>query len=43
MAGRTLDLKDIMNPDALACGIANKYQEWESMRNQWLEEKEGDS
>jgi hypothetical protein len=39
MAGRTLDLKDIMNPDALACGIANKYQEWESMRNQWLEEK----
>lgn len=36
---RTLDIVDITKPDRLAEGIANKFVEWESMRNQWLEEK----
>ncbi len=36
---RTLDVWDVAQPEDLASHIANQYVEWESMRNQWLEEK----
>lgn len=36
---RTLDIEKLTMPDHLARNIANKYVEWESMRNQWLEQK----
>lgn len=36
---RTLDIWDIATQDDLSRHIANKFVEWESMRNQWLEEK----
>lgn len=36
---RALDIEQLLEPDHLARHIANKYVEWESMRNQWLEEK----
>lgn len=36
---RTLDIWDILAPDELSRHIANKFVEWESMRNQWLEQK----
>lgn len=37
---RTLDIKDITRPHELASVIANKYEEWESMRNTWAAEKQ---
>jgi hypothetical protein len=36
---RSLDIWDILNPDHLARHISNKFVEWESMRNKWLEQK----
>jgi hypothetical protein len=36
---RSLDIWDILNPDELARHISNKFVEWESQRNQWLEDK----
>jgi hypothetical protein len=36
---RSLDICDILDPDRLADNISNKFVEWESMRNQWLEQK----
>ena len=36
---RTLDIEHITMPDHLARSISNRFVEWESMRNQWLEEK----
>jgi hypothetical protein len=36
---RTLDIWDILQPDELSRHIANKFVEWESQRNQWLEQK----
>lgn len=36
---RSLDIWDILDPDHLARHISNKFVEWESMRNQWLDEK----
>lgn len=37
---RTLDINDYLQPNALATNIANKFQEWEMMRNTWLNGKE---
>jgi hypothetical protein len=37
---RTLDLNSILLPDDLATSISNKYQEWEMMRNVWLNSRE---
>lgn len=36
---RTMDLWSVITPERLASHISNQYSEWESMRNQWLEEK----
>ena len=41
MAGKTLDLNDIISPDNVATSIANKYQEWDVLKqvrkSSWLE------
>ncbi len=37
---RTLDLDDYIQPNQLAVQISNKYQEWEMMRNNWLNARE---
>ncbi len=39
MARRTLDVCDFLEQEHLAKNIANKYQEWESFRDGWLNEK----
>lgn len=39
MAGDTLDIQHLLNPDNLAAEISNKFQSWVSLRNGWLEEK----
>jgi hypothetical protein len=36
---RSLDIWEILNPDRLAKHISNKFVEWESMRNKWIEQK----
>ena len=33
MAGRVLNLEDIINPDMIGCAIAEKYVTWETYRN----------
>lgn len=40
MAGKVLDLKEIIAEDQLACRIANYWQEWNTLRNEWLVKKE---
>src|SRR5690349_6384394 len=37
---RTLDLDTYIQPNDMACGIANKFTEWEMMRNNWLNSRE---
>jgi hypothetical protein len=37
MAGRTLDLDHILHKDQEACEIANKYIEWSTLRQRWLD------
>lgn len=37
---RTLEIDDYLMPDSMAVGIANKFQDWESMRNTWSNSKE---
>ena len=39
MAGTTLDLERLVHPDQLATQIAEKYQEWSSLREKWSAEK----
>lgn len=39
MAGKVLSQKDFMSPDQLGCGIARKWTEWNTMRQDWLAEK----
>lgn len=34
-----LDVQHLLSPDNLACEIADKWQEWHSLRDQWVEEK----
>lgn len=36
---RTLDLDQIIRPDNLGTFIANKWQEWETLRQPWLDQK----
>ena len=38
MAGTTLDLHDIINPDRLAAEISNQFREWSALRRKWIEE-----
>lgn len=38
MAGKTLQLDDIISKDQLACSIANKWQEWNTHRQEKLRE-----
>lgn len=44
MAGKTLDIENILTPDNLACHIANQFQEWETARapkiGEWREVQE---
>src|SRR6056297_54070 len=35
----TLDVEHLLEPDRLATDIASKWQEWNSLRQEWLEEK----
>ena len=41
MAGKTLDIEDFITPDQMGCAIANKWLEWETLRQPrkaaWLE------
>lgn len=39
MAGTTIELEHLLNPDTLAVEIANRWVEWNSLRDKWLEEK----
>lgn len=39
MAGKTLDLTSVLMPDNLACEIGNKWREWNSFRQTWIEQK----
>lgn len=39
MAGKTLDILDILKPDRLGVFIANQFVEWEDSRRNWLNEK----
>jgi hypothetical protein len=38
MAGKTLDITKVITPDSLACEIADKWQEWDSLRQGKKEE-----
>lgn len=40
MAGKVLNLTDLLNPDTLASKIANQWLEWDLMRYEWKQEKE---
>ncbi len=39
MAGTTVDFTSIIHSDQLACEIANRYREWDMLRNQWVESR----
>lgn len=39
MAGKVLDVEQVVTPDNLAAQIAMRWQEWHSLRNTWIEEK----
>lgn len=39
MAGTTLDIDQLLNPDTMGTSIARKWQEWDSLRDKWLAEK----
>jgi len=39
MAGKTLDIRDIIVPDQLANEIANQWLTWETFRNSWKKQK----
>jgi len=34
-----LDVQHLLDPDTLACEIADKWQDWHSLRNTWIEER----
>lgn len=36
---KTLDIMDILRPDQLGTQIANTFQEWQTYRQKWLDEK----
>lgn len=35
MAGKTVDISTIITPDTMGMTIANKYQEWDTLRTEW--------
>lgn len=39
MAGRTISLEEIIQPNALAVRIAGRYTEWNNLREEWRKEK----
>jgi len=39
MAGTTIELEHLLNPDTLAVEIANRWVEWNTLRDKWLVEK----
>lgn len=39
MAGTTVDFTSIIHSDQLACEIANRYREWDMLRNKWVESR----
>lgn len=39
MAGTTIELEHLLNPDTLAVEIANRWVEWNNLRQKWIEEK----
>jgi hypothetical protein len=39
MAGKAIEIKDIMKPEGLATQIADQYTEWEMYRNTWASQK----
>ena len=39
MAGTTIELEHLLNPDTLAVEISNRWVEWNSLRDKWLVEK----
>lgn len=40
MAGNVLDIKELVSEDQLACRIAQYWQEWNTLRQEWLVKKE---
>lgn len=40
MTSKTLDLTSILQPDQMGCEIANKWVEWNSLRTEWISQKE---
>ena len=39
MAGKALELDDILVPDQLGTEIANQFMEWDTFRDPWKREK----
>lgn len=39
MAGKVLDVEQLLTPDLLGRNIARKWQEWDSLRDKWIKEK----
>lgn len=39
MAGKTLDLKDVLIEDQLGCRIAQNWHEWDMKRQEWIKER----
>lgn len=39
MAGTTIEIEHLINPDTLAVEIAQRWASWNSMRSKWIEEK----
>lgn len=39
MAGTTIELEQMLNPDTLAVEIAKRWVEWNTLRQKWVEEK----
>jgi hypothetical protein len=39
MAGTTIELEHLLNPDTLAVEIANRWVEWSNLREKWVTEK----
>ena len=38
MAGTTLDVTGLLNPDSLACSIAQRWTGWNTFRSSWVEQ-----
>jgi hypothetical protein len=40
MAGKVLNLRDLISPDDLGCRIANQFLEWSVLRQPWVQDME---